>query len=373
MSKEVKIQRFPVSSNRSLKAFSAADEYILELASDHLNPSSRIVILNDRFGYLSLRLRTYDPIIITHFKSQEDAIVRNYALNEFEIDINDFKHLLNDKKDTADLILMKIPKAIDLFHLFLIEAHKLCKSDSIVFCGFMTRHFTKQMIEVANLYFDKVEQSLAKKKSRVLMLSSPKMREIQIEPINTISFLNHRNEALSFTQYFGVFSAKHIDYATQFLLQHLHVDSSVNRVLDLACGNGVIAHEVRAQSKEAEIHLLDDSYLAIESSKLNLTEGQNRFHYNYNLDHFESQYFDLVVCNPPFHFEHENTIEIALNLFEGVARILEEDGTFTLVSNLHLNYRIHLLKFFDHVDQLNQNSKFEILICSNPRKGVRYD
>ena len=360
-----KIQRFPSTSNRSLKAWSAADEHLLKNLESEILPASSITILNDRFGYLSVHLAKNNPTIITHFKSQEDAIKTNFEQNEIDAVKNNFSHLTDDRNIKSDFVLIKIPKSMNLFHFFVMKAHALSKSNTKVFCGFMTRHFTKQMITIASQYFDNVDQGLAWKKSRVLTLSSPKTLTLDTSPITSIPFVNHRGENLEFSQYFGVFSGNHIDYATQFLIENITVDTFATKALDLASGNGVIACEIRAKSKNIEIHLMDDSQLAIESSKLNLKEGNNIFHYDYSLDHFEDQFFDLIVSNPPFHFEHENTIEIALQLFKEVSRILKSDGEFLLVANLHLNYKTHLVHLFEKVEVINMNSKFEVLKCKN--------
>lgn len=366
MKESYTIRRFPESHDKTLKAWSAADEYLLKLVIDEdITSSSTITIINDRFGFLTLQLVDHKPNVIAHYKSQEAAILYNLESNGIDTGEVEIINLLDDVADLSDLVLMKVPKSMDLFHLFLLEAHKVSKPNTKIFCGFMTRHFTKQMLEMASLYFENVAQSLAWKKSRIITLSNPKVKVDTIKPVNTISFLNHRGESLKFLQYYGVFSAKRIDFATQFLLENLQVKSTAKRALDLACGNGVMAKEIRMQSPEIEIHLVDDSYLAIASSKLNLVDGDNHFHYNYNLDGFANQYFDLVVCNPPFHFEHENTIDIAIQLFKGVSRILNIDGSFLLVANLHLNYKTHLSKIFKNVEVVNMNSKFEIIRCQS--------
>ena len=363
MNKVYKVQRFPVSSNNSLRAWSAADEHILKFISQDISKNSSISILNDRFGYLSVFLNENKPNIISHFKSQEDAIVANFKLNNLQFESLNSTSLLNDDSTKYDMVAMKVPKSMDLFHLFLLKAFKLSHSGTKIYCGFMTRHFTKQMFEIASRYFENVNQSLAWKKSRVLILSEPKAKVEDIHPIHTLSFSNQKEEQLLFKQYFGVFSADHIDYATQFLLANLNVDASAKVILDLACGNGIIAQEIRTQSITSEIHLLDDSYLAIESAKMNITSGKNHFHYNHHLNDFKDQFFDLVVCNPPFHFEHENTIDIALGLFGGVSRVLKKSGKFILVSNLHLNYKTHLSKLFEKVEVINMNKKFEVICC----------
>ena len=360
-----KIKRFPPTSDRSLIAWSSADTYILKHIIEVIQANSTISIINDRFGYLTVNLEKFNPLVITHFKSQDDATHHNLSSNEIDISMMNFSLLLADLEEKYDFVILKIPKSLDLFHLFIIKAHAIAKSTTKVYCGFMTRHFTKQMITIASKYFENVDQSLARKKSRVLTLSSPKTISIETSPISTIPFVNHRGQNIEFQQYFGVFSGNHIDYATQFLLEHLKVDSHAEKALDLASGNGVIACEIRTQSKDIELHLMDDSHLAIESSKLNLKEGNNHFHYAYSLEHFEDDFFDLIVTNPPSHFEHENTIEITLQLFKGVARILKPDGEFILVSNIHLNYKTHLSDLFENVEVLNMNSKYEIIKCFN--------
>ena len=357
------VQRHPKTNNNSLKAWSSADEYLVRLANEQILPTSKIAIINDRFGFLSVQLSEYSPKIITHCKSQEESILKNFDSNEIDSNNFNFSRILDKSPGNNDLVVMKIPKSMDLFHLFLIKVYPSLQKEGKVYCGFMTRHFTKQMIEIASLYFENVEQSLAWKKSRVLKLSKPKSNVDEVEPIHSIPYTNHRDENLVFKQYFGVFSGKHIDYATQFLLANLTINPSVEKALDLASGNGVIAYEIRAQNKTVEIHLIDDSSLAVESSKLNLKTGKNHFHYNSNLDDFADNFFDLVVCNPPFHFEHENTIDIALSLFKDASRVLKPNGSFVLVANLHLNYKIQLTNIFENVEVLNMNSKFEIIRC----------
>ena len=365
MKKTYQIKRFPSSDNKSLKAWSAADELLLHHVSTIISDDDPVAVMNDRFGYLSVHLSKYYPKIICNYRSQEDAIVQNFSFNELSIGENQILRLTDDVHSECKIVLIKTPKSLDLFHFFLIKAHQLSNEESVTLCGFMTRHFTPQLLSLASKYFEEVDQSKAVKKSRVLILKKPKKVENPIVPIHQISFENHRSIKSIYQQYYGVFSSRHIDYATQFLLENLELKETYRKILDLASGNGVIAHQIRMIHKEAEIHLMDDSYLALASSKLNLPDQNTFFHYNYTLKDFEKAFFDLIVCNPPFHFEYENTIEISLDLFKGVKKILKPEGLFILVANRHLNYKTHLSKIFNMVATLNQNSKFEVLQCSD--------
>ena len=133
---------------------------------------------------------------------------------------------------------------------------------------------------------------------------------------------------------------------------------------DLASGNGLLAIFLRQEYPDAEIHLLDDFRLAIESSRLNLSGDHNVFHWDDNLDIFEPDFFDLVISNPPFHFGYETNIEVALTLFRGVKKCLRPGGRFQLVASRHLNYKTHLKKLFTETINVAENEKFVVYDCS---------
>jgi len=354
------VERFPPTSNRSLRAWASSDELMLAYFNENDLDHSGIAIYNDRFGYLATHLADHDPILVTTYRSQEASIIRN--LNQNGLPDLEMIHLTADITTEITTALVKVPKSMDLFRLILSHIASYSKEDTIVLCGFMTKYFTKKMLEIAAMYFEEVGQSKAHKKARLLILQKPK----QVQGESLMHSIPHQlisGNEVDLDQYYGVFSAKQVDYATQFLLSRLEVDASINIVLDLASGNGVIGLNVIDLLPNAEVHFLDDSQLAIESSKLNLAGHSGHFHYNYKMNDLQSAYFDLVICNPPFHFEHENTIEIALELFEGTYRVLKEEGRFVCVANLHLNYQTHLKKIFDQVDVVDMNSKFVVYEC----------
>ena len=176
--------------------------------------------------------------------------------------------------------------------------------------------------------------------------------------LNTISFNNEE-----ITQYFGVFSSKHIDYATQFLIENLEPPEQLETVLDLASGNGILAKEVHKQFPDAEYHLVDDSQLAVESSKLNLEGEKIHFYHNNNLEDIASNSLDYIVSNPPFHVEYEIDISLPLRLFRAAEKKLKPEGKFQLVANTHLNYKPHLEKIFKKVEIVYDNDKFTVYSC----------
>ena len=89
---------------------------------------------------------------------------------------DDFKENVRQGNGVQNVAIVKIPKTIDLFELYLQHATLNLKQSSTVVCAFMTKHFTKAMIEVAERYFNRVEQSRAVKKARLIILSDKKMQ-----------------------------------------------------------------------------------------------------------------------------------------------------------------------------------------------------
>ncbi len=350
--------RYPATSNRSLRAWSAADEHILKHLDEQQLTQKSILIANDRFGFLMSCLHPLKPTAIVAYKSQQKSWQKNFIANGLKMDESRVFLPLEGIDQSFELALLKIPKSLELFRLYLYQLSKQLEEGGIVICGFMTRHFSPQIINIAKDFFEKAEQSKAWKKSRLLILTKKKAFQ-EISLLNIIGLASGGN----LQQYFGVFSSGHIDYGTQFLIQHLSLREEDHRVLDLACGNGVLANTIRQHKAAAELHLLDDAFLAIASSKLNLSADNTYFHFEDNLEKFEDNYFDFVVSNPPFHFAYENNIEVSLRLFREVKRCLKMDGHFQLVANKHLNYKVHLEKIFDPVNVVAENEKFVVYDC----------
>lgn len=356
--KQLQFNRYPPTNNRSLQAWNAADDYLLQRIENMNLEKNPIAIFNDRFGFLSCCLHSYSPIVVLNYKSQEKAIQKNLEFNKLESRDFNWINPLEEFPKKIKIGIIKIPKSTELFRLQLLHLHTALEEDGQVFCGFMSKYFTRKMLTIAREFFENVEQSKAWKKSRVIVLQ--KKKTVQSFPV--IHSIPFREKV--YQQYFGVFSAKNIDFASQFFIEHLAIKKEEKRILDLASGNGVLAKTIQLQKPNCELHLMDDSFLAVESSKLNLDLENTFFHYSDSMEIFKDAFFDVVVSNPPFHFEYETNIEVAIKLFQNVKRCMKSDGRFLLVANQHLNYKTHLSKIFNTVNLTAKNSKFEIYECS---------
>lgn len=351
-----RIVRHDYSGDKSLRAWSAADEYLLEAFGAAEKTANNLVLYNDRFGYLSCYLHDHTPTTVLTHKSQEKAIEANF--NNNNLALPSFSNPLSSFENKMDCVLMKVPKSLGLFQLFLEQIVHNSTENVTVTCAFMTRHFSPKLLQIAEQYFDVVEQSRAVKKARLLVLSKkkdPVEREI-------ICALEYKDQV--YEQYLGVFSADHIDYATQFFLEHIELADTDQRVLDLASGNGIIGNELFKELPDAEIHLLDDAYLAVRSAELNVQGANIHHHHNNELAAFESDSLDLIVTNPPFHFEYEVNINIPIKLFKECLRCLKKGGSLQMVASQHLNYKTHLEPLFSDVQVLAEDKKFVVYKCT---------
>lgn len=341
-----------------MQPLNAGDEYLLETLSElNIRPKT-MAIFNDRFGALSCLFSHLQPYTIIDYRSQQKACRLNLDLNKMEVDESLWAYLDKALPSTIQIGVIRIPKSLELFRFYLYRLSRVLPDDGMVFCSFMTRNFTGQLLKFAGEFFEEVTQSRAWKKSRLLILQKKKA----VKALNFIHPIK-LDDGRILKQYPGVFSSGGVDQASRFLMAHTVPVSGTEKVLDLASGNGLLAAFMRKLFPAAEIHLLDDFRLAVESSKLNLMDGKNVFHWDDSLDEFEPETFDFVISNPPFHFEYETNIEVALNLFHGVEKVLKPGGVFQLVASKHLNYKTHLQKLFGTTDQVAANEKFVVYRC----------
>lgn len=356
--KDYHFERHPQQENRTLRAWSAVDEHFLrqqEAGGRALD--TPLVVYNDRFGFLTaLQLPQPTHTVVT-WSSQQVALEFHLQKNEVAAEHWSHSSPLTPLPHPVQEAWIKLPKSLELFQLFLQQLSAQLLPEAQVLVGFMTRHFSPQILAIANLYFEEVQQSKAWKKSRLLILKQPK-------PYVARTLQHHLSwEKLIFRQYYGVFSAKHIDYASQFLLGHLPTLRAGSKVLDLACGNGVLGLAASQQVEGVELHLLDDFNLALASAQMNVGEQAVHFHWNYQLEELPTAYFDYILCNPPFHTEYEVTTSIAKQLFKGAKKCLHPQGELWIVANCHLNYKSFLNTLFEQVIIVQQNKKFLLYKC----------
>jgi 16S rRNA G1207 methylase RsmC len=354
MDKTLNLIRIPATDHPSLKAWNAADELMADYSS---TKEQSLGIYNDAFGYLTCRMANKNMAIIYDLKSQATAIQTNAESNQVEIKPEQFFLLKDALPQSLETAFLKIPKSIGLMETYLEHIHANLNTDGKVICGFMTKYFNKNWLALAGKYFENVEQSKAKKKARLIILSGKK----EIAPASKIESFKY--EHFNLEQYKGVFSAGKVDIATHYLLQNLEIPEQHNKVLDLACGNGIIGKWILDKTKVDEMHFLDDSHLALASAQLNVKNSNALFHHNYELNNFEENSLDWVVTNPPFHFDNTIDTSIPINLCRAAKRCLKPGGVLTIVANSNVGYEAFLKRHFTNFEIQISNHQFKIYKC----------
>jgi 23S rRNA (guanine1835-N2)-methyltransferase len=349
--------RIPETKNLTLTAWNAADEHLIKIITENEPNTTNTAIFHDRFGYLSCFFADNNPDIVVYLKSQQTAISKNIFSNKRINDLNFITPFTLSVKKKWNTVILHIPKSLDLFELYLQMIHRFSEPGVIVYCAFLTRHFTTTMLKMAEFYFMDVKQSLTIKKSRVLTLTGKRDNIAEKNPVHSVYYEK------TFKQYSGVFSKDKIDLATRFLLENIHLEKNEKKVLDWGCGNGIIGILLSENLPDTEVYYMDDNILATESVRMNTKKG--KVFWEYDINTISGEKFDLIISNPPFHFEHENDISVSLDFFEKSVDYLSQNGRLIAVANKHINYLSHLKKVFPISEILAENNKFVIYQCLN--------
>ena len=356
--------RQPEMANEPLQAFDAADEYLLaHLHEQGLGPDSRVLLLNDGFGALACSLAAHCQVT-----SSGDshlgylALQKNLARNGLAAERVNFVPASATAEGPFDWVLVRVPKTLALLEEQLIRLHGQLVPGARVIAGAMIKHLPRAAGDLLEQYIGPLQASLAVKKAR-LLTATPEARPAPVSPYPTryqldkpaIELLNHAN----------VFCREGLDIGTRAFLPHLPKSLVPQRVADLGCGNGVLAIAFALANPQAELTLVDESYMAVQSAEANwhaaLGERPATFRAADGLADQPKDSLDLVLCNPPFHQQQVVGDFLAWRMFQQARAALVTGGELWIVGNRHLGYHAKLARLFRGVQQVAANPKFVVL------------
>ncbi|MGK0442993.1 MAG: 16S rRNA G1207 methylase RsmC [Pseudohongiellaceae bacterium] len=157
----------------------------------------------------------------------------------------------------------------------------------------------------------------------------------------------------------------------RFFIENFKRLSHADSLLDLGCGNGVLGIKAKVLGIADHISFVDESYMAIDSAKNNyLTALGNldcaEFYQSESLSQVTGVKPDIILCNPPFHQQHQVGDYIAKRMFTQSAKLLNPQGELWIVANRHLNYQPYLKQLFKQCITVASNNKFNIYKASKP-------
>jgi len=385
---ELPLFRFPPSKDKSLKAWNAADEYLLYHLEEAHIPIKNILIVNDQFGALTTSLIAYSPCYWTDSFLAETAISDNlYRLQsdghinaeliekvttikpQYQIQPNN-DVIENQQVELAsqpfDLVVMRIPKHNSLLELQLTQLKKWISPDAKIIAGGMNKEVHNSTLDCFEKIIGTTKTSLSRKKARLVFSTN------QDDTSHTIKANRYTYAPydLKISSLPGVFSANKLDIGTRVLLNYLPENIANKKCIDLGCGNGIIGAVIAKQSTDNHVLLTDESALAIESARINFLHNKlnnGEFIQTHSLSGIEDRSFDYVFCNPPFHQNNTQTLSIASAMFKDAAHVLNQNGEFWVVANRHLPYYKMLQQHFNQVDTISSDPKFVVRVARRPK------
>ncbi|MDH5601221.1 MAG: methyltransferase [Gammaproteobacteria bacterium] len=363
---EFKLSRYPKRKNELLRAWDAADEYLLNYL-DQLNfdrQGLNVLIVNDGFGALTTALSTH---IITHWTDSwlsQQGVKQNLPDNNLNNSTVTFKNSIETPQDDYDLVLIKLPKSHAHLEDQLVRIKPFLLDTTTVIAAAMVKSIHTSTLKLFEKYIGTTKTSLAKKKARLIFakvdknipeIKSPYPRSYLLEGTD-YKIINHAN----------VFSRESLDIGTRLFIQHLPKSECYKKIIDLGCGNGIVGLIAAEKNPDAEIIFTDESYMAIQSAQENFVNAftaqrKAQFIVNDCLTGFENESVDLVLNNPPFHQNNAVGDAVAWKMFKQSKKILKNSGELWVIGNRHLGYHITLKKIFSNCEMIASNKKFVIL------------
>jgi len=358
------LQRLPYRKNEKLRAWDAADEYLLQHLFAHqiLNDDSRVLILNDQFGALTLALNAYNPVAISDSWLSQQATRQNLTVNRFSDKTVTLKNSLDWPAEQFDLVLIKVPKTLALLEDQLIRLQALVTENTIIIAAGMIKAMPAAVWKLLEKYIGPTKPSLAKKKARLIFTELTIQRQQFKTPYPVVYQLE--NSSYRICNHANVFSRESLDIGTRFLLQHLPKNTKAKDIVDLGCGNGVVGLVLAELHPLSRLYFVDESYMAVASAKENFShafpERPADFLVADGLIEFTTEAMDLIVCNPPFHQQSTVGNQIAISMFKQAHRVLRKGGQLWVIGNRHLGYHMDLKRLFSHCTEVAANKKFVI-------------
>ncbi|MNZ32013.1 Ribosomal RNA large subunit methyltransferase G [compost metagenome] len=364
---QLDLVRQPEQQDDPLQAFDAADEYLLNhLHEQGITATTRILVLNDSFGALAASLAPHAPVT-----SSGDShlgylgLVRNLARNGLEATSVRFVPASEVAEGPFDRVLIRVPKTLALLEEQLIRLQgQLAPGAEVVAAG-MVKHLPHAAGDLLAKYIGPMQPSLAVKKARLLIatseqkpaVASPYPTRYQLEQPR-LNLVNHAN----------VFCREGLDIGTRAFLPHLPRSLAEVRVADLGCGNGVLGIAYALANPQAQLTLVDESYMAVQSARENwraaLGERPVDIRAGDGLAEQPADSLDLVLCNPPFHQQQVVGDFLAWRMFVQARNALVMGGELWIVGNRHLGYHAKLKRLFRGVEQVAATPKFVVLKAS---------
>ena len=364
----LQLRRFPRSGRDPLRAWDAADVYLLKQLDEEPLAEGVTYILNDACGALAVSLAGRPATAQPVFMSSDSwlahqatcANLRDNGLSESTVSL--LKSVDAPPADVAT-VLIKIPKSLALLEdqLHRLRPHLL--SGARILGAGMVRDIHTSTLQLFEGILGPTTTSLARSKARLIHCELDPDLDPGASPYPTEFVLEGTDWTLSSDA--SVFSRDRLDIGTRHLLAQVPTRDGTRHIVDLACGNGVVGLVAAERNPLSRISFVDESFMALASAKRNWDRmfGTRTacFEAADCLGSMGADSADVILCNPPFHQHHAKGDATAWRMFTASRRVLRSGGELIIVGNRHLAYHAKLSRLFGDCEVLHSDAKFVVL------------
>ncbi|MEX0768168.1 MAG: methyltransferase, partial [Microthrixaceae bacterium] len=239
------------SQQNSLRAWDAADEYLLEQIAELGVLSGSVVLVNDRCGALAVVLAPFKPYCFGDSYVSQLTTVANLKRNNAVLADVSLVGSLDLLPARVDYLFIKVPKTLALLEDQLLRLAPSVQVGTVVIAAGMTKHIHNSTLALFERILGVSTTSLAKKKARLIFVA-PRETTKSIELLKPSAFTLDPGR-LKVRSYPGVFSAERLDIGSSFFIDHLPDQAGQIRIVDLGCGNGLVGLVLAIDNPDADL------------------------------------------------------------------------------------------------------------------------
>ena len=224
--------------------------------------------------------------------------------------------LLPDDCQNHSLVILHLPREKDLLSMMLHALSATMNEEAKLWLVGENRAGIKSARRYLDKNFEQVTKLDSARHCGLFECSTPSRTDFSLKSYETLWSADFATETLPVVSLPGVFAHGHLDQGSRRLLSALEKIDPSGKVLDFACGAGVIGCAMLARNPDIELTMSDVSSLAIESSHLTLKKNgmEAALVASDGLSQLEGRW-DWIISNPPFHKGVHNDLEIAASFF----------------------------------------------------------
>ncbi len=269
-----------------------------------------------------------------------------------------------------DLATLRLSKDKEAFEMALHAVASVLRPGGVLlFYGANDEGIKSASKRIAAVFGD-TDTVEARRHCRVLRTTRP---DALLDPKPTLDAwartvdLEFRDGPVPQRSYPGVFAKGRLDEGTAALLDVLPTPAARSRVLDFACGAGVIAGALKRAEPTLEVQLLDADAVAAAAARHNVPGALVRIGASWSALPAYQRY-DLIVSNPPIHTGKERDYGVLRRLIEGAPGRLTDEGAMWLVLQRQVPVEEELWLRFDEVQCEWEDSRFRVWRAARPSR-----